>query len=194
MFLLRDTNIIFIVVQLLLLAISFMVAMLLSKKLKIRFVIIVILSIVFFLLSVFILDGYETKKLNLHYTGCQQNLKKLGERLERFKKVRNSYPKNLSELVSFDKTDVPQCLGAATDSYSKGYEVSRDFQKYSLTCKGFNHRESGITANYPRYYSKYGLIIRKEYEPAPSPTHTKSSTPTIISPTPKLTPSLIKEN
>lgn len=94
---------------------------------------------------------------------CQQNLRNIAVALEEYKKEHDGkYPRNLDSLIPEYLKQIPKCPSAEKDTYSSGYEVNGEGDAFTLYCKGLNHYFSGVDENYPRFYSKSGLVISKD--------------------------------
>lgn len=115
---------------------------------------------------------------------CEGHLKSLGIALEKYAYRHNgTYPDKLQELVPDYIEALPTCPAARQDSYSPGYEKHED-GGYRLVCKGENHGDLEIPADYPRINSPHLENSLSEEEPkVESPAPQESPTPEE-SPTP----------
>ncbi|MCA9795089.1 MAG: hypothetical protein KC910_24945 [Candidatus Eremiobacteraeota bacterium] len=115
---------------------------------------------------------------------CEGHLKSLGIALEKYAYRHNgTYPDKLQELVPDYIEAIPTCPAARQDTYTPGYE-KHDDGGYRLVCKGHNHGDLDIPADYPRINSPHlENSPSEEKSPEESPAAQESPTPEE-SPTP----------
>ncbi|MEW6277129.1 MAG: hypothetical protein AB1758_00800 [Candidatus Eremiobacterota bacterium] len=93
---------------------------------------------------------------------CKSLMKNIGTALEMYATdFGGHYPNSLSLLTPNYLKVLPECPNAGTDTYSAGYRVHSQPDRYTFCCLGLNHKGQGITApNYPQYTSTQGLVER----------------------------------
>ena len=86
---------------------------------------------------------------------CGAQLKTVGTALEVYStEHQGHYPQALSQLVPRYLPAIPLCPTAKRDTYSAGYQVGMDPDRYRVCCTGTHH----FTENLPAYSSEGGLI------------------------------------
>ena len=119
-----------------------------------------IITILILVLSIYFFSRHQRAKTSSDNIQCQNNCRELAGALENYCVDHNGkYPARLSELTGTYIKKIPKCPSAKKDTYSESYQVSSDFQIYTMYCMGLNHPGIGIKANYPRYSSINGLIV-----------------------------------
>jgi len=123
-------------------------------------------TIVEFMTVTFIIAGLAAMIIpNIHravhkakFTACISNLKNMGSVLEQYRNENEEYPETLTHLVPSYLESIPYCPGANGDTYTKGYEVSDDRSRFTLSCNGSNHKELGLGENEPHLNTEGELI------------------------------------
>ena len=114
---------------------------------------------------------------------CKENLKKIAQALKLYAADNGgSYPKKMEKISPNPKylEFIPTCPSMMKDTYSDGYEVSKDKKAFTVYCQGEGHLNILVKENYPQYSSASGVLVEKETkkpsedeedeeEPAPSP-------------------------
>lgn len=107
------------------------------------------------------LPNYLRVRAGGEYTGCQSNLKNIGDALYMYSVKNNEqYPPSLSMLTPDYLKTIPTCASGRmkTGGYGATYQVSGDGKAYSFYCGGVNHPNVGVGSNYPQYNSYTGLM------------------------------------
>ncbi len=102
------------------------------------------------------------------YRACQYNVKNLGTAMEVYSMDwNNTYPPgNKPYLTPNYLKTIPECPSAGSDTYvfergpSATYNTQSHEDYYFVYCRGNNHANVSISANYPQYNSIVGLIQR----------------------------------
>jgi type II secretion system protein G len=93
-------------------------------------------------------------------TGCQSNLRNLGNALEMYNvDYKGRYPTNFDILTPNYIKTVPECPAAGSNTYTSSYIVTTVPDSFEIFCDGNNH--SGFSPpNYPAFNSVQGLMNR----------------------------------
>lgn len=167
-----------------------------ESKTKIDFFVWIIAALLLALIGFSLGVSYLRGKVAQRFTTCLLNLKEIGNALNSYHNDHDKmYPSSLSELIPKYLQSIPTCPAAKKDVYSQGYQVSSDLKTFSFYCKGHYHRDASREIDYPRFYSKFGLVTSKDSESKKLQKSTVLSTITSskVTPTPTVTPTLIKE-
>ncbi len=91
-------------------------------------------------------------------TSCLAYEKRIAQSLEVRKNSKGSYPDNLQTLVQENllPNRIPACPSNGI-SYSKTYEISESFDRYTISCPGIHYKLLNVKAGYPQYSSAEGL-------------------------------------
>jgi hypothetical protein len=110
------------------------------------------------------------------FAKCQKNMKRIGNALELYHLEHNVYPENLDQLTQGYLPEFPNCPRLpqitcvkiplleyrAVGEYRQNYEVYNDenpkMSRFTLYCRGENHRYAVKEGNYPKYSSRDGDI------------------------------------
>ncbi|MCE1248574.1 MAG: hypothetical protein LWY06_18200 [Firmicutes bacterium] len=104
--------------------------------------------------------GFQSARENGQLTSCKSNLKNIGTALEMYSTDNGGhYPESLDQLKGDYLKLIPTCPSAGKDTYSDSYKSSEDPDKYEVFCKGSNHSNQGVPADYPQYNSTEGLKV-----------------------------------
>lgn len=104
----------------------------------------------------------ELKKAKNKLQGCISNVNVIAGALDKYYKEKGKYPEKLDELIP-DYLFAPTiCPAAGKDTYSASYKYDNNKGTYEFYCKGHNHKEVGLPADYPRFTEQYEEVILPE--------------------------------
>ncbi|MDQ7823559.1 MAG: hypothetical protein RDV48_12240 [Candidatus Eremiobacteraeota bacterium] len=96
---------------------------------------------------------------------CKENLKKIAMAIRLYAADNNKLvPKKLN-IISPNPNYlefIPTCPSVTKDTYTDGYEVSKDKKTYTVYCSGKNHENVSVKENYPQYSSVKGISVERE--------------------------------
>ncbi len=91
-------------------------------------------------------------------TACKSNMKNIGTALEMWATdYLGQYPQDLEVLAPDYLRMIPDCPAAGFDTYSSGYSVSQNRDRFQFYCDGFHHQAAGLAPDRPSYDSQTGL-------------------------------------
>lgn len=111
--------------------------------------------------------GLSTNPAEISFNECRENLKKISVGLKLYSADhKGTYPKKLSEISPDPRylDFVPTCPSASKDTYTSGYQPSKDLKSYKVCCFGHNHKSLMIKENNPSFDSITGLQIERDTE------------------------------
>lgn len=111
--------------------------------------------------------GLSTNPEEISFNECRENLKKISVGLKLYSADhKGTYPKKLSEISPDPRylDFVPTCPSASKDTYTSGYQPSKDLKSYKVCCFGHNHKSLMIKENNPSFDSVTGLQIERDTE------------------------------
>ena len=111
--------------------------------------------------------GLSTNPDEIAFNECRENLKKISVGLKLYAADHKGlYPKKLSEISPDPRylDFVPTCPAATRDTYTTGYQPSRDLKSYNVSCFGHNHKSLMIKENNPSFDSVRGLQVERDKE------------------------------
>lgn len=111
--------------------------------------------------------GLSTNPEEISFNECRENLKKISVGLKLYSADhKGTYPKKLSEISPDPRylDFVPTCPSASKDTYTSGYQPSRDLKSYKVCCLGHNHKSLMIKENNPSFDSVTGLQVERDTE------------------------------
>lgn len=121
------------------------------------------LGLLALLLIVFLVPRWIRWRHQHDASACHGNIKKVGTALEIYSSENGAqFPDALDKLVPRYIATIPTCPGAGGDSYSSSYSVAhkKDADAYTFFCQGANHTGTGLSANFPQYTSRLGLLTK----------------------------------
>lgn len=132
------------------------------------------------------------------YRHCKKGLEKLAAGLMKYSNNHSGkYPDALLWLVPVYMDRIPLNPAAEQDTYSAGYQLDENKERYTIVSQGAYFASLGINEGFPQYSSKYRLIEKESEipaEPEVTPEPTESPEPgespapgeegTVTSPTP----------
>lgn len=86
---------------------------------------------------------------------CVSNLAEIRGALIRYREAHGRFPRRLTAAL-----EVPWCPASRAD-YSVAYDVSRDGQRYTLSCSGGSHEAAGLPPDYPRISSETFAVMER---------------------------------
>lgn len=95
--------------------------------------------------------------LRAQLTGCQSNLRNIATAVNQYEVEKKAFPTSLTEITPNYIKIIPTCPSAAVDTYTDGYQVSADSDKYSIHCKGHHHAIVNLGPDEPWYNPERGL-------------------------------------
>jgi len=93
---------------------------------------------------------------------CKENLKKIATALELYASDnKGAFPKKLAKMCPNPKylEFIPTCPSVTKDTYSDGYDLSKDKKSYTVYCLGKNHENVSVKENFPAYNKTSGLVV-----------------------------------
>lgn len=111
--------------------------------------------------------GLSTNPAEISFNECRENLKKISVGLKLYSADhKGTYPKKLSEISPDPRylDFVPTCPSASKDTYTSGYQPSKDLKSYKVCCFGHNHKSLMIKENNPSFDSITGLQVERDTE------------------------------
>lgn len=85
-------------------------------------------------------------------SACRQNLQNVATALQVYANGHDGqFCQELKTLVPDHLKALPTCPAAGRDTFSPGYQLSKDGTTYTLLCRGRNHGPVGMQANEPWY-------------------------------------------
>ncbi len=109
--------------------------------------------------------GLSTNPDEIAFNECRENLKKISVGLKLYSADhKGTYPKKLSEISPDPRylDFVPTCPSASKDTYTSGYQPSRDLKSYKVCCLGHNHKSLMIKEDNPSFDSVTGLQVERD--------------------------------
>lgn len=109
--------------------------------------------------------GLSTNPDEISFNECRENLKKISVGLKLYSADhKGTYPKKLSEISPDPRylDFVPTCPAASKDTYTSGYQPSKDLKSYKVCCFGHNHKSLMIKENNPTFDSVTGLQVERD--------------------------------
>ena len=109
--------------------------------------------------------GLSTNPDEISFNECRENLKKISVGLKLYSaEHKGIYPKKLSEISPDPRylDFVPTCPAASKDTYTSGYQPSKDLKSYKVCCFGHNHKSLMIKENNPTFDSVTGLKVERD--------------------------------
>ncbi len=97
-----------------------------------------------------------------NFDTCKENLKKIATALELYASDnKGAFPRKLQKMCPNPKylEFIPTCPSVNKDTYSDGYELSKDKKAYTVYCLGKNHENVSVKENYPAYNKTAGLEV-----------------------------------
>ncbi|MHC9538826.1 MAG: hypothetical protein AB9903_04850 [Vulcanimicrobiota bacterium] len=97
-----------------------------------------------------------------NFDTCKENLKKVATALELYASDnKGAFPKKLAKMCPNPKylEFIPTCPSVSKDTYSDGYDLSKDKKTYTVYCLGKNHENVFVKENYPAYNKTAGLEV-----------------------------------
>lgn len=97
-----------------------------------------------------------------NFDTCKENLKKIATALELYASDnKGAFPKKLGKMCPNPKylEFIPTCPSVSKDTYSDGYDLSKDKKAYTIYCLGKNHENVFVKENYPAYNKTAGLEV-----------------------------------
>lgn len=96
---------------------------------------------------------------------CKKNLKDIATALKLYATDNGGlFPKNLEKISPNPKylEFIPTCPSVTRDTYSIGYEVTKDKKLFTVSCEGHNHAKILIKEGFPKYSSVTGVLVEKD--------------------------------
>ena len=92
---------------------------------------------------------------------CKKNLKVISGAIKLYANDNQGLsPDNLDKLTPRYLKAIPTCPEARRDTYSSSYRVARDYHRYTIFCRGRNHKKLKVAPDNPRFSSKGGFDVR----------------------------------
>ena len=121
----------------------------------------IVVTLLGVLLAAILVPNLLRSEAQGEFSGCLTNLDAIGGALEIYSTdFEGRYPLALGSLTPNYLRVLPTCPAAGTDTYSNGYRPARGPANYTLYCSGLNHQGAGVSAGYPQYAPKRGLVER----------------------------------
>lgn len=119
----------------------------------------IVIAIIAILASITIPNLIRAKSRS-QLTGCQSNLRNIGNALEMYNvDYKGRYPTQFALLTPNYIKTIPECPAAGSNTYTGSFAVTTIPDSYEIFCQGNNH--SGFAApDYPQFNSVRGLVNR----------------------------------
>lgn len=119
----------------------------------------IVIAIIAILASILVPNLVRAKSRS-QLTGCQSNLRNLGNALEMYNvDYTGRYPQAFSLLTPNYIKTIPECPAAGSDTYTASYVVTTVPDSFEIYCSGNNH--GGFSPpDYPKFDSVQGLQTR----------------------------------
>jgi prepilin-type N-terminal cleavage/methylation domain-containing protein len=112
------------------------------------------------ILAAILVPNLVRAKSRSQLTGCQSNLRNLGNALEMYNvDAQGRYPLAFGDLTPNYMKTIPLCPAAGSDTYSPSYLPSQLPDSYQISCNGNNH-QGFSPPGYPQFDSIRGLVTR----------------------------------
>lgn len=137
------------------------------QTLKFTFIEILLASLIVAALAAVITPNFIRCVNRGPVTACKSNLKNIATALDIFAEQNEGrYPDNLAELAPDILKTLPECSSAQYQTYRVTFGPRAPFNTekaehyYLLECTGRNHEPFNLPADYPKYSSLEGILVK----------------------------------
>jgi hypothetical protein len=107
-------------------------------------------------------------RLQFQYRKTKEAMDQINSALQRYTNGHyGNFPKSLQWLIPNYLSVIPENPTTLEDTFTNAYQVSDDFQHFTLYCDGHRFGALGYEPNFPQYTSRYRLLEKSSQIPEP---------------------------